>query len=142
MSFEEEDRQDEMGFKFSPHVSLGQAIQAAAILVAVTVWAATASSKADQTAQDVKDFKTSVTAQMAGMQASLDRGLQSLQQQIASIPTYGARIDQLEKSQAQQDSTISVLDGRLRSVENQTAIDKSRLDNIERASAIPLGKSR
>lgn len=135
-----DDENEVKGLTFSKTVTLGQALQAGAILVAVIVWATTASSKADQAARDVSEFKTEMTGQMSDLRITLDRGLQNVQQQIAAIPTYGARIDQLEKNQASLGSSMGVLDTRLRAVENQTAIDNSRLDNIERASNVPLGK--
>lgn len=135
---DQEQNPKKSGLRFSADISLGQIMQVGAIIIAVVVWATTASGKADQAAQGVNEVKN----QIAGLQSQIDRGLQSLQQQISNIPGYGARIDQLEKGQAQQGSNINQLDNRLRSVENQTAIDNSRLDNIERASSLPLRGER
>lgn len=113
--------------KFTPSITLGNLISLGTIFAIVAIWAITTAGKTDVAVQKINDLRSDMTAQLTAIQS-----------QISSLPTEAAAINVLQQHAGQTDQAIGVINSEIRDLTTQAIQNKAEIDNIERASSIPL----
>lgn len=113
--------------KFSPDLNLGHVLQVVAVVGGLTVWAISSADKADQAQKDIASLRVEMNARFDAVQHS-----------IANLPDVQAQLTQMGRRMDQGEQRQASFDGRLGAVERSTIEVRSDVDNIIRASSIPL----
>ena len=145
---------ERMGIRFSPEVSLGQALQAAVVIIGVVIWFVTGQNKSDQTALALSTFKAETTSQftqihqsISDVQTALTKTVTdssaNVQAQIANLPDQRAAIKDLQRRASGYDARFVTDEQVLRNVQRDTDRNTISINNITAtlsASSIPIKK--
>lgn len=130
------------GIRFSPEVSLGQALQAAVVIIGVVIWFVTGQTKADQTSVALSTFKAETTSQftqihqsISDVQAALTKTVTdssaNVQAQIANLPDQRAAIKDLQRRASGYDARFVTDEQVIRQVQRDTDRNTVSINAIE-----------
>ncbi len=128
--------------RLSWEVNVGAMVQALAVLAGLITWLVTGQNKTAETQRNLDQMQQSVTAQITELRTALTGSLADVRRQIESLPDQRAQLEEMTRRLAEAAQARAALDARLGVVE-RTAIElRSDLNNIMRASSVPLPGSR
>ena len=134
------------GAHLSWDFNIGTVLTAAAMATALIVWLVTGQNKSVETQRNLDLLQQSMTAQIAELRAATTGGLADVRRQIESLPDERAQLADLQRrvgEMAQNGSAgRAALDTRLSAVERTTIELRADLNNIMRASSVPLPEQR
>ena len=134
------------GVRLSWDFNVGTLLTAAAMATALIVWLVTGQNKSMETQRNLDQLQQSMTAQIAELRAATTGGLADVRRQIESLPDERAQLTDLQRrvgEMAQDGSaTRAALDTRLSAVERSAIELRADLNNIMRASSVPLPDRR
>ena len=134
------------GVRLSWNFNVGTLLTAAAMATALIVWLVTGQNKSMETQRNLDQLRQSMTAQIAELHAATTGGLADVRRQIESLPDERAQLADLQRrvGEMAQDGSAAraALDTRLSAVERSAIELRADLNNIMRASSVPLPDRR
>lgn len=109
--------------KIKPEFTVGSIVAIISMIIAGALWVGQVNSLGEQ----IKDLKDSTNVQ-----------LNSIQAQIANLPTETVQISVLQQHASATDQTLSAINQAIFDLKTQAIQNKADIENIERASSIPL----
>ncbi|HEY2132876.1 MAG TPA: hypothetical protein VGH36_07870 [Acetobacteraceae bacterium] len=119
-------------------VVLMQAIQVAALLIALVYWFVVNANRGEDNQRRLAELQANVSAQITELRQAVAGGLGDVRLQIGSLPDQRARLDQAERRFTELDTRNSGFDTRITAVERQLIELRSDMTAITRASNVPL----
>jgi hypothetical protein len=134
------------GMRLSWDFNVGTLLTAAAMATGLTVWLVTGQNRSAETQRNLDQLQQTMTAQIAELRAATTGGLSDVRRQIESLPDERAQLADLQRrvGEMSQDGSAmrAALDARLSTVERATIELRADLNNIMRASSVPLPDRR
>jgi hypothetical protein len=120
--------------RLTTDVSIGQLLQVLALVGAGVVYVVTTNTTATATKQDLGDFRVEVAKQIADVKASVNTGINGLQNQITNLPDVTARLNAMERRMNDVERHLSAQDGRLDDQQRLSVETHADLEALIRAS--------
>jgi uncharacterized protein YhaN len=123
-------------------VTLMQALQVAALLIALVYWFVLNANRGEDNQRRLAELQSNVSAQIGEVRQAVAVGLGDVRQQLNALPDQRARLDQAERRLADLDAHYGNLETRVSTIERQMAELRSDINSITRASSVPLPGTR
>jgi hypothetical protein len=129
-------------FNFTTRIDLGHVLTALTIVVGALVYVLGYANKTDEAIKTANDVKITVTAQISELKTAINDGNADIKHQIANLPDVTARLTGAERRLDANDSDRHRQDIDISRLQIQATQNRSDIDNLMRASQIPLGPRR
>jgi ABC-type transport system involved in cytochrome bd biosynthesis fused ATPase/permease subunit len=123
-------------------ITIMQAVQVAALLVALIYWFVVNASRGEDNQRRLAELQANVSAQITELRQAVAGGIGDVRQQIGSLPDQRARLDQAERRFGDVDGRQAAFDTRVAAVERLLIELRSEVNAITRASNVPLPGGR
>lgn len=124
--------------RFTPDISAGAVLQAIVVATCVIVYVVTVSNKATDAEKSIVDLRTEMSNRFTDLRQTVAQGQAALQQQISGLPDQRAMIDQYGRRLDHIEAFDTTADQRMSANEAAVIRLRSDLDNLIRASGVPL----
>lgn len=134
------------GVRLSWEINVGTMLTAIAMAGAFALWLITGQNRSAETQRNLDTLQSTMTSQISELRAATTGGLADVRRQIDSLPDQRAQLADLQRrvNEMTQDasSTRAGTDARLGVVERSTIELRADLNNVLRASNMPLPTRR
>ncbi len=110
----------------------------------IAVWAVGKGALTDQNQSQITQLRDDLSGQIRELKTTVQQGQTALQAQIQDLPTDRAQLAEHGREITTIQRTIDVLSDRIGGIDGRVIQLRSDLDNVTRASSVPLlpGRAR
>jgi hypothetical protein len=134
------------GVRVSWDINVGTVLTGIGMAAALATWLITGQNRSSETQRNLDTFQQTMTAQIAELRAATTGGLADVRRQIDSLPDQRAQLADLQRRvnemSSDNSSARAALDARLGVVERSAIELRADLNNVLRASAVPIPGQR